>query len=130
MNGQANIFRLECWTSLRGSKTTPGGVHTPTGDPLALATNTFLFSQPTAQNNNTNFQLHEISWVIIIAASHQRGSTLFLPHLFSLVPVPSPELCIANSKIDLFVVHSFGMIHLLTSQILRRVYEFTWLSLK
>lgn len=62
----------------------------------------------------------------LFAASHQRGSTLFLPHLFSLVPVPSPELCIANSKIDLFVVHSFGMIHLLTSQILRRVYEFTY----
>ena len=62
----------------------------------------------------------------LIAASHQGGSTLFLPHLFSLVPVPSPELCIANSKIDLFVVHSFGMIHLLTSQILRRVYEFTY----
>ena len=31
-----------------------------------LATNTFLFSQPTAQNNNTNFRLHEIPWVIII----------------------------------------------------------------
>ena len=66
MNGQANIFRLGCWTALRGCKTTPGGVHTPTGDPLALATNTFLFSQPTAQNNNTNFRLHEIPWVIII----------------------------------------------------------------
>jgi hypothetical protein len=62
----------------------------------------------------------------IIAASHQRGSTLFLLHLFSFVPVSSPELCIANSKIDLFVVHSFGMILLLTSQILRRVYEFTY----
>jgi hypothetical protein len=65
-------------------------------------------------------------WKALIAASHQRGSTLFLPHLFSLVPVPSLELCIANSKIDLFVVHSFGMIHLLTSQILHRVYEFTY----
>ena len=61
-----NVVQSACMHTTLGGLCTPVGPEPPQETPLALATNTFLFSKPTAQYINTNFRLHEIPWVIII----------------------------------------------------------------
>jgi hypothetical protein len=63
-------------------------------DPLALATNTFLFSKPTAQYNKTNF--HGIPWVIIMGRSRKDPYS------------PTEEISGGEKKLFLIIVNVLG----------------------